>query len=235
MRTRNAYPVLSGSAAPPTFALQSVESSPPAQVLSARSGSRGWSANGRETPHPVLSGSAAQPTATGTTRPASCSIRFARRARTDTASSRRRAHRRLAMRPRVAARSPMSGVSLRAAKGHRCVNRSVTAKRVQGPRRSIRIVRRELERITALFAPACSSPPSIAPRPRVAARSPMSGASFAAARVDECGRETLVRNLGSQDRAAPCPCPTRQAPPSHRRAHRHLPLRRARTLRRIRR
>jgi hypothetical protein len=34
---------------------------------------------------------------------------------------------------------------------------------------------------------------SIATRPRVAARSPISGASWWAAQADACGRETLIR------------------------------------------
>jgi hypothetical protein len=48
----------------------------------------------------------------------------------------------------------------------------------QGSRLPIPFAILELERINALFAPACSSPPSVALRPPVAAGSPMSGASF---------------------------------------------------------
>ena len=44
--------------------------------------------------------------------------------------------------------------------------------------RSIRFESLAFERINARFTPACSSPPSVAMRPRVAARSPMSGASL---------------------------------------------------------
>jgi hypothetical protein len=65
-------------------------------------------------------------------------------------------------------------------------------------------------------------PPSVAPRPRVAARSPMSGALGAA-------MEAGVQRSSSRFARLELEPITR---PSHRRAHRHLPLRGARALRR---
>jgi hypothetical protein len=41
---------------------------------------------------------------------------------------------------------------------------------------------------------ACASPRSFAPRPRVAARSPMSGASLRTTKAGECGREALIQS-----------------------------------------
>jgi hypothetical protein len=46
-----------------------------------------------------------------------------------------------------------------------------------------------------LFGPPCSSPHSIATRPRISARSPMSGASLRATEADAGGREGLIQSL----------------------------------------
>ena len=92
----------------------------------------------------------------------------------------------------------------------------------------------------ALFTPACSSPPSIAMRPRVAARSPMSGASWWATGAARCTSSQLGAWPPTSPRSAPFD-PVRElaleriALASHRRAHRHLPSRCARALRRVRR
>jgi hypothetical protein len=51
---------------------------------------------------------------------------------------------------------------------------------------ALRCARLARERITALFAAACASPPSVALRPRVEARSSMTGASLPAAQAAEC-------------------------------------------------
>jgi hypothetical protein len=59
-------------------------------------------------------------------------------------------------------------------------------------RRPIQFARLAGERITR-FTPASASPPSVATRPRVAARSAMSGASWRETRADRCGREMLSR------------------------------------------
>jgi hypothetical protein len=72
------------------------------------------------------------------------------------------------MRPRVAARSPMSGASFRRRRRERR-NMKVGARRTR--RGGARTEQR-------LFAPACSSLPSVALRPHVAARAPMSGATL---------------------------------------------------------
>src|SRR5580658_8094498 len=62
----------------------------------------------------------------------------------------------------------------------------------QGSLCSIRFARLEREVINAVFTPACSSPPSVATRPRVAARSPMRGAPWAATKASVCGRERFT-------------------------------------------
>jgi len=64
----------------------------------------------------------------------------------------------------------------------------------RGARRSIRFTSVALERMTRLFTPACSSPPSVAMRPRVAARSPMRGASWRGTQAAECRCARLVRS-----------------------------------------
>jgi hypothetical protein len=48
----------------------------------------------------------------------------------------------------------------------------------------------------ALFAPPCSSSPSVALRRRVAARASMGEASLPATKTDGCGRETLIQSRG---------------------------------------
>jgi hypothetical protein len=65
-------------------------------------------------------------------------------------------------------------------------------------RRSIRFAKRKIERIT-VFSPPCSSPPSVATRPRVAARSPSSGASW---RATETGESTDERARPGSRRSA---------------------------------
>jgi hypothetical protein len=138
----------------------------------------------------------------------------------------------VALRPRVAARSPMRGASWPATKADakvfrplgRCgrrgpcaslvasfgragvSKRSGTRQHVEVPVVPIQSPGAEARRDNVLLIPACSSPPSVALRPRVAARSPMRGASLAArqaaafvdkrrivaaTKATECGGETL--------------------------------------------
>jgi len=97
----------------------------------------------------------------------------------------------------------------------------------------------KLERINSLYTPACASPPSIALRPRVAARWSMSGASWPAMAADGCtsfckelrdgfgvlapvGRTAAnasrfpprdpVREAGAEGAAVPCLRPRSAAP-----------------------
>jgi hypothetical protein len=63
----------------------------------------------------------------------------------------------------------------------------------------------ELERDNRLLTPMSSLPPSVAPRPRVAARSSMSGVSLPVREAAKCARETIIHPLGSQSPAVPCP------------------------------
>jgi hypothetical protein len=84
--------------------------------------------------------------------------------------------------------------------------RSGTRQHVEVPVVPIQSPGAEARRDNVLLIPACSSPPSVALRPRVAARSPMRGASLAArqaaafvdkrrivaaTKATECGGETL--------------------------------------------
>jgi hypothetical protein len=118
-----------------------------------------------------------------TGKPSRRAIRFASLAheRKALVSHRTRSPPSIALRPRVAARPPMSGASLPATEAAACARETLSQSR-RSPRAvrcgmwAVRFARLELELDYALFAPACASPPSIAMRPRVAARwSPILG------------------------------------------------------------
>jgi hypothetical protein len=64
-------------------------------------------------------------------------------------------------------------------------------------RRAQRCAKLDLERITAIFTSAGSSPPFVTSRPRVAARSSICGASELAAWAAAGGRERLIRSLSA--------------------------------------
>jgi hypothetical protein len=115
------------------------------------------------------------------------SIRFARLVlERMTYSTHRRTHCHLpCVRPRLAARSSMSGALLWRRRRVGVPTRVRLPGRVVrrgrcgvGHRRAVRFTRLEIEWIIALFTPARLSPPSAALRPHIAGRSPMRGASW---------------------------------------------------------
>jgi hypothetical protein len=140
----------------------------------------------------------------------------------------------VALLPRVAACSSMSGASLpatrRAARGRSSnpqARRSATSVRVPGRvvrRRGVRQVGARTDH--ALSAPACSSRPSITTRPRVAARSAMSGAPLRRRGLSRNPRPVPSGQRGSA--AATKLDLERMALASRRRVHRRLRLRCAR-------
>jgi hypothetical protein len=132
----------------------------------------------------------------------------------------------IAMRPRAAARSLMSGAWWRRRQARADAKRSSTPRKrferwrapschaawppTSSSRSSVglRVPGRAFDAdgpferwrgatAAALFTSAYQSPPTAAMRPRLAARSPMSGGSWRATRAATCGRETLIQSSGA--------------------------------------
>ena len=166
-------------------------------------------------------------------------------ARTDNALLHRRAHRHLRLRyARARRRSPMSGASLRAPEATECGGPLSGSSSSPPPSAVMR------QRVGARSSMSGASLPATRERwcgrrPRIAARSPISGASWQAMQTDECGRSssphgcrssTSVRAPGRRGRSGLERWRgVQRLPSSHRPAHRHLPLRCTRALRRVRR